>query len=682
MLTTHRIIRPLIFSALLFLFAIAHTLFLRLKLPAYGPKIGTYLDDLSYAMLVALILFIIFNLPSILRKISLFVFVFTIQFLVFGEWWNFEFYRDYIRYASLGHAADFKEIARGFQGFDSRFLAIGGSIVFFIVAFLLERKAELIVTSAGNLSVFLIVFLLAALIPTVVYTKFYIESQIENWQTSAAIPLNYKNPVLQLLREKFIDKAQAATVTAKHIEAVKQLYGKNNTNYPFYNINLESGYELNANKNSADFKNIIFITLESVRKYETIPRNGIDLTPNLNRISKTNFTPSNYYANSNQTIKAEIALLCGTHDFLIGSSISAGNNQQLKTNCLPNLLKQYGYKSYWFHGAESQFFNRDQFLPIMGFDALHDQQSIESDFTRNDTKYALRHWGVEDAYTFDYAFDYLEKTNEPFLAEILTVSNHHPFIDLDKGFDENDLHPDLPRNFDDIYNRYQHLIYYTDKALGQFWKKFEQSKLYENTIVVISGDHGIWLFPDESVHQTQDKSTFQYEAYLRLPLTIYFPDKVFSGPVNMTMSQVDVPELLMNYLDLNPVRAFQSNLDQQKTQQLLNNVNLDKEFLNPVFSSIGDNFYYRNGSQICYPPLLTRKDCDDYLYRCIDDYNQLKTDKQCISIEGDILENQSVTNSLEPNMSSANAVVDYFRKSIYFGSLPGDQIIKSVDIRQ
>ncbi|MEA3292433.1 MAG: hypothetical protein U9Q71_09070, partial [Pseudomonadota bacterium] len=100
--------RPAFFSALIVVFAVCHTLFMRMNLPAYGPRIGTYLDDISYAALVALILYLIFNLPSLPRKIALLVFVLSIQLLMFGEWWNFEFYRDYIRYASLGHAADWK----------------------------------------------------------------------------------------------------------------------------------------------------------------------------------------------------------------------------------------------------------------------------------------------------------------------------------------------------------------------------------------------------------------------------------------------------------------------------------------------------------------------------------------------------------------------------------------------
>ena len=190
----NQIFKAALFSFAIVVFAVAHTLFMRWKLPAYGPKIGTYLDDISYAMLIALILFLIFNLPLALKRISLVAFVFLIQFLVCGEWWNFEFYRDYIRYASLGHAMDWQEVARGFPGFSSRHLALGGSVVFFIMAYLLYRKSYLLNIQLSSRLLLFAGFVLLALIPTSVYSKFYIESQIDNWQKSVSIPLNYKNP--------------------------------------------------------------------------------------------------------------------------------------------------------------------------------------------------------------------------------------------------------------------------------------------------------------------------------------------------------------------------------------------------------------------------------------------------------------------------------------------------------
>ena len=662
-------IKSLAFVFSILVYSVLHVLFLRLKLPGYGPKIGSYLDDISYAMIVAFVLVLIFNLPSVIRKLLLFIFILTIQFLVFGEWWNYEFYRDYIRYASLGHTADFQEIARGFQGFESRYLAIGGALIFLVTAFVLERISH-VLRSPGRLRYFIIVgVFLLALIPTKTYTNFYKLSQIENWYRTTAIPLNYKNPVLQLFREKLIDKVEVAEITPLHIEKINQLYSAQETVYPFYDSGLEHGNENNLN--------IIFLVLESVRKYETIPRNGIDLTPNFNRIAANNFTPKYYYANSNQTIKAEIALLCGMHDFLIGTSISAGNNQQVKTNCLPEILKRQGYRSYWFHGAESNFFNRDKFLPKIGFDELHDQATIQHKLYKQGKPYVLRHWGIEDPYTFDYALQYLENVEQPFLAEILSVSNHHPFVDMELNPDEDYFHPKLPFNAEDVYSRYQHMTHYTDKALGKFWQEFEKSSLYDNTIVVISGDHGIWVFPDDVNYKPSSEAAFKYETYLRLPLTIYFPGQSFSQEADIELSQIDVPEIITNYMGLKQPRAFQSKLDSSITNQVLSNGSIPNDFVNPIFSSIGDNFYYRNSNTLCFPPIQTNNECDDYLRRCIENHNVLQTDKKCINLEDDILFNSQAENSPieDYDIQTPNIVVDYFRKSIYFGTMPEENIL-------
>lgn len=661
--------RLVLVSLAIILFSVCYTLFMRMQLPAYGSRIGTYLDDISYAMVVALILHLIFCLPSVPRKICLLVFAGFLQLVLIGEWWHYEFYRDYIHYSSLAYLVNVEEGARGFGGFESRYLAMIGTAVFLLAAFGLERLA-----SSANMSLNLrllasLSMAVIAFIPTAVYTTFYVRSQITNWQMSEVIPLNYKNPVMQLLREKYIDKSEVADIRPMHVSAVDELYKKKNGQYPFYR-NTTPGPV--ANK-----KNVLLITLESVREYETIARDGIELTPNLNAIAQTNFTPKFYYANSNQTIKAEIALLCGTHDFLIGTSISAGNNQQVKTNCLPSILKEYGYSAYWFHGAHSSFFNRNVFLPKIGFDELHDRDVIERSYIENEQPYKLRHWGVEDPYTFKYALATLENKQEPFIAEILTVSNHHPFIDLETSWDESDFHPGLPRNLDDVYNRYQHLIHYTDTALGEFWQAFKQSPLYENTVVVISGDHGIWVFPEQIEQFAGDRAALEYEAYLRLPLTIYFPGKTFKKPVDVTISQVDVPVLLLDYLGIDYPRAFQSKLGAKEVKQLLNGQPPEPEFHNPVFASIGDNFYYRHAGIACYPPIHTRDDCDDYLFRCVDDFNTLKTDKQCVSWQGDMLRQTPGTQPENIDTDTLNATVDYFRKALYFGSMPEQQVLQA-----
>ncbi len=641
---------------------------MRMKLPAYGPNIGTYLDDISYAMIVAFILVLIFNLPSYLRKISLLIFIFAIQFLVFAEWWNFEFYRDYIHYASLGHASDFEEIVRGLEGFQNRYLALGGSVVFFVAAIFLERKSNLL----RNVR-FLIVMLalICALIPTSVYTYFYKLSQIENWYRTTAIPLNYKNPVLQLLREKYIHGAQLAKITPLHVDKVNQLYNKSKTSYPFYQLNTEV--------NELNLKNIIFIVLESVRKYETMPQNGIDITPNFNKIASTNFTPKFYYANSNQTIKAEIALLCGIHDFLVGTSISAANHQQVKANCLPQILKKYGYRSYWFHGAKASFFNRDQFLPKIGFNELHDRAVIWDKLNQQATPYVFRHWGIEDPYMFEYAINQLETIQGPFLAEILTVSNHHPFVDLQFNPGEDYFHPDLIKKEDDIYNRYLHMTSYTDKALGRFWQRFESSPLYDNTIVVVSGDHGIWLFDTDTNHDPIIEEAVKYETYLRLPLTIYFPGKSYSEVVDIELSQVDVPNIIATYMGLQLPTAFQSKLTKKDIDIVINGGNVAEEFFNPIFSSVGDNFYYRNSNTLCYPPIKAAKECDDFMRRCIEDHNVLQTDKNCIQLENDLLTTPQaeIKTVLNYDIQTPNIVVDYFRKSIYFGAMPESSILSS-----
>ena len=655
-----------LYAVSIMMFAVLHTLFMRAKLPAYGPSIGTYLDDLSYASLVALLLYLILNLPSWPRKLALGLFVLGIQLVVFGEWWNYEFYRDYIHFASLGHVADWREIANGLEGFQGRHLALWGSLVFLAGAWLLEGYARLVREAPLARWAVLALMALMAAIPTTMFTLHYQRTQIDHWRRSAAIPLNYKNPVMQILRERFLEKVEIPSIEPFHLEAINRLYGFGASEQPF----LTAG----GGGNPVKRMNVLYITLESVRKYETLPRDGIELTPSLNRIADGNFVPTLYYANSNQTIKAEIALFCGAHDFQVGTSIAAPKNRLMELRCLTSILKDHGYRGYWFHGAGKEFFNRDEFLPRIGFDELHDRFTIEEKLKEAGKPYSIRHWGIEDPYVFDYALETLERVEQPFFAEILTLSNHHPFVDLENSFREQDFHPGLERRLDDTYNRYQHVIHYTDRALGRFWRAFKRSRLYGNTVVVISGDHGIWLFPEKMTPGRVDEATYLYEVYLRLPLVIHFPDRRFAQPVDMVMSQVDVPEIIAGYLGLPDARTFQSGLGGSFLEG-----KVKEGRRNPVFASIGDNFYYRNQNVICYPPIELQEECDDYLRRCVEKREVLRKDKECVAVSGDedLLTGRAETRRVDYDTGTMNAVVDFFRKAPYPGARSKDILARS-----
>ena len=676
--------RIFVFSLSLFFYAILVMATYRLGLPRSEFLVG-YLDDLSFVLLLTAVIHAAFLLSGKKRAFLIYTTVICVQLIMIGEWWHYEFYRDYIHYASLGYAGNWRELLKGITGFQGRYLALAAFFVLIGMLYLINCFFNKNNFHTKMLRYYGVIFGCCGIVLSGLITKVYADATIENWQTKGYLPLEAKNPILEILREKFVGKNKIAYVSREHLGAIKEIYGDRTANssqekFPFY---IKNDRGLNADKKT---QNVIFIVLESFRDYEVGEHDGFTLTPNYDRISKGNFTPKYFYTNSNQTIKAEVALLCGQHDFLVGTSISA-YDMNYETRCLPKIFQENGYDNLWFHGGYASFYGRETFFPKLGFNQLHDRAAIENKLYAEGQSHFIRHWGVEDPYVFAYAFEQLEKQKQPFFAEIMSLSSHHPFFDIQNRWDLGGYPKQIQGDMNNMYRKYQHVTYYTDKALGQFWDAFTKSHLYKNTIVVIVGDHGIWLFPDGMEARASDAKL--YEAYTRLPLTIYFPGKQFSKEVDAPLSQVDVPALITAYMGMDNETAFQSGLTREEALALLDEkemveksadeMSVNGKNANPIFATIGDGYFFRQKDLRCFPSIASKGECKDYLFRCVKKHNVLQQNQECFSWQGDLLHEDRPLTPVTADQHLANDVVDYFRNALFVGSAPLRGPIGAVD---
>jgi phosphoglycerol transferase MdoB-like AlkP superfamily enzyme len=295
-------------------------------------------------------------------------------------------------------------------------------------------------------------------------------------------------------------------------------------------------------------KNVIMIVLESVRAYETSLFDAeYSLTPNLDKISKKGVSLPNFYASNRQTVKAEQALLCSAIDYM-GDAPYALKHGVFNGDCLPKILAQNGYETHWFHGYTKEFFNRKQYHKSIGFENIYAKEEFEADGydSANDIG-----WGVPDTILFDTVFKKLEsldKESKPFFMEVLTLTNHQPF-DWDYG--ELTLAPNRYDKADHKYKNYQKGIIYTDKALGQFWDKFKRSKFAENTVVIITADHGVPFYPSEKMAAAEKR-----EILFRIPFILIDPDTTEPAVITTQLSQLDVAPTVLSMLDISSTNAF------------------------------------------------------------------------------------------------------------------------------
>ena len=140
---------------------------------------------------------------------------------------------------------------------------------------------------------------------------------------------------------------------------------------------------------------------------------------------------------------------------------------------LPTVLKGLGYDNMFFMTHEAQYDNMKAFFSTNGYDEIYSQENYPKSEVVNS-------FGVSDHFEFGYALGKINekaKSRKPFLATILTISNHPPYI-VPAWF--------KPRAKD----KETQIVEYADWCIGDFLRKAAKEPWFKNTIFVILADHG------------------------------------------------------------------------------------------------------------------------------------------------------------------------------------------------
>lgn len=140
---------------------------------------------------------------------------------------------------------------------------------------------------------------------------------------------------------------------------------------------------------------------------------------------------------------------------------------------IATVLKKFGYENMFFMTHEAQYDNMKAFFQTNGYDDIFSQENYPKSEVVNS-------FGVSDHFEMGYALNTINqkaKTGKPFMATILTVSNHPPYI--------------IPDFFKPkTKEKETQIVEYADWAIGDFLKKASREPWYKNTIFVIQADHG------------------------------------------------------------------------------------------------------------------------------------------------------------------------------------------------
>ena len=306
---------------------------------------------------------------------------------------------------------------------------------------------------------------------------------------------------------------------------------------------------------AAEGKNVIYIQLESFQQflidYQLEDENGElqEVTPFINSLfnNPDSYSFENFYNQVGQGKTSDSEML--VENSLFGSSQGGAFSKFGTSNTFQSdsqiLRSEAGYTSAIFHGNSGSFWNRDNTYKSFGIDYFFDDKSYT--FTEeNRLKY-----GMKDKIFLKESIQYLEQLPQPFYSKFITVSNHFPY-----PLDEANIDFPAATTGDNTIDNYFITAHYLDQAVEEFFNYLKDSGLYENSIIILYGDHyGISNARNESLapllgEDPEEWNGFDNATMQEVPAVFHVPG-VGNGQVFDTYGgQVDVLPTLLNLLGI------------------------------------------------------------------------------------------------------------------------------------
>jgi phosphoglycerol transferase MdoB-like AlkP superfamily enzyme len=219
-------------------------------------------------------------------------------------------------------------------------------------------------------------------------------------------------------------------------------------------------------------KNLVIIIEESLGAEFVGSLGGLELTPNLDALSREGIWFSNLYATGTRSVRGLEALITGFTPTPARSVVKLPKSQR-GFFTLAELLGKQGYATSFVYGGEAQFDNMRRFFMNNGFDWVIDEGDYDDPIFSGS-------WGVSDEDLFNRAHaEFSSAGAEPFFSVVFTSSNHTPFEFPDGRIVLHDADKATVNN----------AVKYADHALGEFIANAKASGYWENTVFLIVADH-------------------------------------------------------------------------------------------------------------------------------------------------------------------------------------------------
>lgn len=362
----------------------------------------------------------------------------------------------------------------------------------------------------------------------------------------------------------------------------------------------------------AEGRNVIMVSLESTQSFVINEKiNGKEITPFLNDFIGESYNFDNFYHQTGQGKTSDSEFIVDNSLYPLGRGAVFFTNSNNEYVATPELLKDKGYYSAVFHANNKSFWNRDIMYQALGYDRFFDVNDYEVN-AENSVG-----WGLKDKEFFEQSVDHMKELPQPFYSKHITLTNHFPF-----ELNEEDKMIDEFNSNSKTLNNYFPTVRYQDEALKNFIQKLKDEGLYENSIIVLYGDHyGISENHNAAMGQFLGKEVTPFDEIQlqRVPFVVHIPGVTDKNPetISDVSGQIDIRPTLMHLLGIETNDEIEFGKDLFSKNKLPFTVLRDGSF-------ITDKFVYTSGT--CYDkstgePAEDNKACEPYMEKAKQELN-------------------------------------------------------------
>ena len=287
-------------------------------------------------------------------------------------------------------------------------------------------------------------------------------------------------------------------------------------------------------------RNVIVVLAESLTSAPLgLTMDGRPVTPALERFARESLHFTNVFEQTNVGTTSDGEFLAMQGLLPLPNGVVATRYPGNTFAGLPAVLARRGYETLSASVVSGDFWNMHGMHRNLGFA----RSVFEHDFQPG----PIIGMGLADAAFFEQMDARLRALPEPFMAYLLTLSNHDPYV-----LPASEPHLNVGALEGTTVGRYLQTVHYFDGAFGGFIERLRASGLLDRSLVIVYGDHrAFWedtpqLPPLVGVSPEDSWNVWALEH--RVPLLIRLPHGADAAIVSDAAGQLDIPPTLLALL--------------------------------------------------------------------------------------------------------------------------------------